>query len=96
MAPRTEVVHGSRNDLLAGAGLSFDQNRRVGRGNGFDLLENALQSGARANDFIEAVLTSDLIEQIKIFLCECFFRLAEFLITQGILQTRSQTRKGLN
>ncbi len=55
VAARAVVVQGARQQLLAGAGLAGDENRRVTRHHPLDEIECAAQGGTVADDLVEAI-----------------------------------------
>src|SRR6478736_2487859 len=70
-APRAEVVNRPRNQLFAGAGLAFNEHRRLRGRDSLDLLEHRLQRRTRTDDLLEPALvwlpiaTAAFLEQIR-------------------------------
>jgi hypothetical protein len=64
IAPSAQAVNRARHQLLPGAGLALDENRRVGRCDGLDQLENSFELRALADDFLEALLAANLFFQV--------------------------------
>ena len=63
----TALVDQRREQLLAGTGLSQDQDRRIGGGHLLDLLEHATYCGALSDDRALAKPFLDLLTEIDIF-----------------------------
>ena len=59
LAP-AELMDGSRDQFLSGAGLTLDQDGRIRGCRGFDLLQDMKQFAALPDHFVEPVLTADL------------------------------------
>src|SRR6476661_8964583 len=68
---RAEVVNRPRNQLFAGAGLAFNEHRRLRGRDSLDLLEHRLQRRTRTDDLLEPALvrlpiaTAAFLEQIR-------------------------------
>src|SRR6266481_1222311 len=60
-ATRAEVVNCARDQLLARAGFSLDQNGGIGRRDAFDLLEYSFQSGATAYELLKPAFPRILV-----------------------------------
>ena len=65
-APRAVVVNRARDDFLAGAGLAGDENRAVGRRDGFEQLKQPRHRAALADDALEAVALLELRAQVRV------------------------------
>jgi hypothetical protein len=70
-APRAEVVNRPRNQLLAGTGLAFNEDRSLRGRDPLDLLEHRLERRTRTDDLLEPALvglpvaTAAFLERIR-------------------------------
>ena len=74
-----------RKELLARTGFAQDKNRRTGRGDDLDLLQDPLESGAVAHNLLEVELGTHLILKIQLFLRQFVLQLGDLLIRQRVL-----------
>ena len=75
-----EVVHRRRDQLFTGPGLPAYEDRRIGRGDGFEHAEDLAHLCAFADDILEAVLAEHLLFVIHLELVELLFLLDEALL----------------
>src|SRR5262245_37605090 len=68
--PLRVLVDGARDELLAGAGLSHDQHRRIRRSDLSYLGEHVADRSGAADDLLEVVLLLDLLAQVQVLLFE--------------------------
>ena len=61
-APHAQIVDRARNQFLARACLSLDENGGIGRGDAFDLLEHRFQSRTVTYDLLESARITVLID----------------------------------
>ena len=85
LAPRAQVVDGARDQLLAGAGLSQNQRRGVGRRHSFHLLENAPQGRALADDLTEIVFGAELVFEVELLFLQPVGELKDVAVGQGVV-----------
>ena len=82
---RAEVVHGARDQLLAGAGFTVDQDGRIGRRHDFDLPQNVPESFAAADDLLEIQLAADFVLEVDLLLHQLVLELGDLAIRRGVL-----------
>ena len=71
LATRAQIVNGSRDQFLAGAGFAGDRERRsAGRSHDFDLRECALQRLAVTDHFFKIEFTANFFLEIELFFGE--------------------------
>jgi hypothetical protein len=73
-------VKRARDQFLAGAGLSLDENCGSGRSDGLDFFQNLQQGGALPNDLPEIVLGAHFLFQIDFFLGQLVFQFGKLPI----------------
>src|SRR5262245_20065927 len=66
--PRTQIVKGAGDQLLAGARLPADEHGGACRCDGLDFLQHPTESGALPNNLIEIEIASNLLSQVEILL----------------------------
>ena len=57
-------MNGAGKELLPGSGVAQDEHRRTGGGDDLDLLEDLLECGTLADDFLEILLSANLLLEI--------------------------------
>src|SRR5665213_2017750 len=73
IAPRTEVMYGASDQLLAGARFALDEDRRIRGSDGLHLLQQRLQRAAFADNLLKVVFGPDFILEVKLFFGELVF-----------------------
>ena len=63
---RTPVVQSARDELLPGAGLALDEDRRVARRHAGHLVEQLAQRRSATHDLVDVVLAAKLLLQIDV------------------------------
>ena len=84
--PRTTVVYGPGHQLLAGTGLSQDQDIGLGRCHQLDLLQRSTQGIAIADNLAEGLHLLDLVAQIIPFLLQLTTKMSDFFESPGVGQ----------
>ena len=84
-ASRAQVVDGARDQLLARARLAHDEDRRVRRGDGLDLLQHAPQRPRVADDLLEVVLRPDLLLEVDVLRRDLVLELGDPLERERVL-----------
>ena len=80
-----KLVKCAGDQLLARAGLAANEHRGVGGGDGFDLLQNAPQGAALADDLLEVVFGADLFFEVEFLLGQLVFQLADLPVGLCVL-----------
>src|SRR5262249_43471448 len=83
--PRTQIVKGASDQLLARARLPADEHGRARRCDSLDLLQHPAESGALPNNLIEIVIPSDLLPQVEILLGQPVFQFGDLLVSLHVL-----------
>src|SRR5262245_18145838 len=83
--PRTQIVKGAGDQLLAGARLPADEHGGARRCHSLDLLQHPAQSGALPNNLIEIVIPSNLLPKVEILLGQPVFQFGDLLVSLHIL-----------
>ena len=73
------------DQLLAGAGLALNQDRRIGRRDDLDLLQHLPERRALADDLLEVVLGADLVLEIQLLRVELLLQLGNLLEREPVL-----------
>src|SRR5262249_46049503 len=60
-AARAQIMNRARNQFLARSGFPVNQDRRAGRSNGLDLMQDCSQDFAVANNLFETLFRSDFV-----------------------------------
>ena len=95
VAPVARRVQRPREQFLAGARLAEQQHRRVRRGDGADLVQDALQRLALADDLLELVGAADFFLQIDVFARELLLQRGNLVERHGILERDRDLRGDL-
>ncbi len=74
VAAAAAVVEGEGDEVLSGARLAEEEDRRVGRGHLLDLAQHAAEGGAAADDRLEAVHVPHLLVQDHVLRLEPLFQ----------------------
>src|SRR4029434_1638495 len=81
LAAITEIVDRMGDQFFTGAGFALNQDRRIGRGDDFDLLERAGERRTLADDLREIELALNLFFQVDLFAGQ--FVLQRFDLVEG-------------
>ena len=84
------VVDRASDQLLAGPGLSENQDRSVGRRDAVDHVEHGGELRAAADDLLEVVLAEDLFAQIHVLALELRLQPADLLVLAHVLDGERQ------
>src|SRR5205823_5567593 len=76
MAP-AEVVNGTSDEFLARPGFAQDQDRGVGRGDRFNVLEDPFEGGALTDNFLKIVFGADFIFEIELLRVQLILELGD-------------------
>ena len=80
-------MNGTRQQLLAGSGLSLNENGGVGGRHGFNLLEDAAQAGALAHNVLEAVFKIDFVLEVLLLLAQLVAQLRNAAEGEGVVDS---------
>src|SRR6185369_13039359 len=80
-----EIVNGARDQLLASARFTVDQDSRVSGCDCLDVLQHTLQHRARSDDLLEVVLRANLFFEIELLLLELVLQRFDLVVRKRIL-----------
>src|SRR5260370_6724548 len=73
-----QVVDRARDQFLAGAGFSIDEDRGISGCYGFDLLQHAAQRLTSADDLFKLQLAADFVFEVQLFLSKLVLEIGDF------------------
>ena len=83
--PAAQVMDRAGDQLFACAGLSLNQDGRVGWCDDLDLVEHLPERGALADDLFEVVFGANFILEVQLFLVQLFLQLGDLTICESVL-----------
>ena len=78
-------MNGAGNRFLPSSGFAQNQHRGLARGHSLRLRQNTFQGSAFTNDLLKIEFRTDLVFQVKLFLCELVLQSCDFMVSTVIL-----------
>src|ERR1035438_6297335 len=95
LAARAQVVDGTGEEFLAGAGFAVDEDRGIGGRDGFHLLQDSIQGAAAADDFLEAMVGADFVFEVNLLFRQARVEFFDALIGERVLERDGNLGGGL-
>ena len=89
-------MHGTRDQLLSGAGLTINKDRGTGRRHDLDLLEDVTQDAGVPDDVVELHLGADFIFQVDFLSRELLLEFFNLFIGQRVVESDRDLLRNLD
>ena len=87
LVTRAEIVDGARDQFLAGAGFTENENRRIRRRHRLQLFQDFFQGKTFTDDLFEVVFGANLILQVEFLLAEFIRPVHDLPIGERVFHT---------